>query len=123
MVRLKALRAPLLFISLLIVALAYLLAEPSYPPVRSFLLGSHHAASAASSKRLQALVVTAHPDDECMFFSPAILGLIGQGVEVRALSVSTGNAEGKGEIRTQELKRSYKRLGVKPSHVIAFNHP
>lgn len=121
MARLRTPRALLLLLSLLLVGLAYLLATPSYPSIRSILVETHHSPS--KYHHLQALIVTAHPDDECMFFSPAILGLVDQGVEVRALSISTGNAEGKGEIRKQELKKSYKTLGVKPSHVIAFNHP
>ncbi len=25
------------------------------------------------------LLVTAHPDDECLFFSPAVLGILGRG--------------------------------------------
>lgn len=37
-----------------------------------------------------ALIVTAHPDDEVMFFSPTILGLIGAGWNVRGLCLSTG---------------------------------
>lgn len=37
-----------------------------------------------------ALIVTAHPDDEVMFFSPTILGLIGAGWDVKGLCLSTG---------------------------------
>ena len=36
------------------------------------------------------LVITAHPDDECMFFSPTILGLQDDGWEVYVLCMSTG---------------------------------
>lgn len=36
------------------------------------------------------LILTAHPDDECMFFAPVILALVAQGIPVRALSLSTG---------------------------------
>ncbi|WVF70985.1 hypothetical protein IAT40_005781 [Kwoniella sp. CBS 6097] len=69
-------------------------------------------------KPLQALVVTAHPDDEVMFFSPTILGLISQGWEVNGLCLSTGNSSGLGDIRTQELVASYKALGVSPGNVV-----
>ena len=37
-----------------------------------------------------ALILTAHPDDEVMFFTPTILGLIASGWEVSALCLSTG---------------------------------
>lgn len=36
------------------------------------------------------LILTAHPDDECMFFAPTVLALVEQGIPVRALSLSTG---------------------------------
>jgi hypothetical protein len=39
---------------------------------------------------LNVLILTAHPDDECMFFAPVILALAAQGIPVRALSLSTG---------------------------------
>ena len=39
------------------------------------------------------LLVTAHPDDEAMFFSPTILHLIEQGLRVALLCVSTGAAQ------------------------------
>ena len=39
----------------------------------------------------KALFVTAHPDDECMFFSPTIYGLQKDGWEVYLLCLSTGN--------------------------------
>jgi hypothetical protein len=39
---------------------------------------------------IQALILTAHPDDECMFFSPTILSLVKQDVHVRALCLSSG---------------------------------
>ena len=36
------------------------------------------------------LLVTAHPDDECMFFTPVILHLIDRGLRVALLCLSTG---------------------------------
>ena len=36
------------------------------------------------------LLVTAHPDDECMFFGPTIAHLIREGHEVFILCLSTG---------------------------------
>jgi hypothetical protein len=36
------------------------------------------------------LVLTAHPDDEVMFFAPTIINLVGRRVPVWALCLSTG---------------------------------
>jgi hypothetical protein len=36
------------------------------------------------------LVLTAHPDDECMFFGPTVLALTGQGIMTSGLSLSRG---------------------------------
>eukprot|EP00061_Rhincodon_typus_P012866 g38878.t1 len=36
-----------------------------------------------------ALLVTAHPDDECMFFAPALLRLTGRRLSVHLLCLST----------------------------------
>lgn len=44
----------------------------------------------AEEPRRAALLVTAHPDDECMFFTPLILGLQAQGLAVCLLCLSTG---------------------------------
>ncbi|UZJ51850.1 hypothetical protein CBS101457_001170 [Exobasidium rhododendri] len=63
------------------------------------------------------LIVTAHPDDEVMFFAPTILALVGLGVQVHALCLSVGNAENLGRIRKQELVDSYVSLGVAAQHV------
>lgn len=38
------------------------------------------------------LVITAHPDDECMFFAPTILSQSGGGDFVRILCLSSGKA-------------------------------
>lgn len=39
------------------------------------------------------LLVTAHPDDEAMFFAPTILRLIEEGLRVALLCLSTGGAQ------------------------------
>ena len=62
-------------------------------------------------------MVTAHPDDEVMFFSPTILTLVGFGVEVSAICLSLGNADGLGDVRRQELVASYSALGVPSTNV------
>jgi N-acetylglucosaminylphosphatidylinositol deacetylase len=40
-----------------------------------------------------ALIVTAHPDDETMFFAPTVLHLVEQGLRVALLCLSTGSSE------------------------------
>ncbi|EHK19719.1 N-acetylglucosaminyl-phosphatidylinositol de-N-acetylase, a glycan bosynthesis protein [Trichoderma virens Gv29-8] len=71
------------------------------------------------------LVVTAHPDDECLFFSPTILGILDRNHAINGglLVMSTGNNYGKGETRKQELKGSCHALGINPSRCEAMNHP
>ncbi|KAL5085120.1 hypothetical protein Trisim1_010910 [Trichoderma cf. simile WF8] len=71
------------------------------------------------------LVVTAHPDDECLFFSPTILGILDRNRAINGglLVMSTGNNYGKGETRKQELKGSCQALGINPSRCEALNHP
>lgn len=64
-----------------------------------------------------ALLVTAHPDDEAMFFAPAVQGLVAAGTVLSALCLSTGDAEGVGLQRTEELFASYAQLGVPASRV------
>lgn len=42
------------------------------------------------STGIRALLVTAHPDDECMFFAPTVLNLVESNVDVHLLCLSTG---------------------------------
>ncbi|KAJ8331610.1 hypothetical protein QVD99_001877 [Batrachochytrium dendrobatidis] len=68
------------------------------------------------------LLVTAHPDDECMFFSPTLLSLA-KTTELYVLCLSTGNAQGLGRIREKELTASCKKLGISnASHVECIDH-
>ncbi|ORX37397.1 putative deacetylase LmbE-like domain-containing protein [Kockovaella imperatae] len=69
------------------------------------------------------LVLTAHPDDEAMFFAPSILYLIESGWDVYGLCLSTGNATGLGEIRKRELVESYRILGVSADKVYHLDEP
>ena len=61
---------------------------------------------------MRILLVTAHPDDECMFFTPTIVDFQKKGFKIDLLCLSTGNAEGKGEIRVKELLASARVLGI-----------
>lgn len=73
----------------------------------------------AKSKR--AMILTAHPDDEVMFFSPTILALRQAGVQVFGLSLSNGNADGLGPVRETELRQAYQVLGVPASQVASLD--
>lgn len=86
-----------------------------------------------------ALIVTAHPDDEVMFFSPTILNLIGAGWDVTGLCLSTGkphswtpvktkaffagNSEDLGQSRKEEFIKSYAALGVPAENLEIIDHP
>ncbi|XP_069767352.1 N-acetylglucosaminyl-phosphatidylinositol de-N-acetylase [Narcine bancroftii] len=69
-----------------------------------------------------ALLITAHPDDECLFFAPALLRLGAQRLPVRLLCLSTGNFYNQGEVRKKELLQSCAVLGIPPYHVTILDH-
>ncbi|EJD39158.1 LmbE-like protein [Auricularia subglabra TFB-10046 SS5] len=68
----------------------------------------------------RALLLTAHPDDECMFFSPTVLALAS---ELFTMCLSTGNADGLGQVRKGELDASLDVLGVPKNQSIVLDHP
>ncbi|CAK1590303.1 unnamed protein product [Parnassius mnemosyne] len=74
---------------------------------------------ALGAKRV--LIVTAHPDDECMFFGPTIFRLCEQGADVHILCLSNGNYDGKGDIRPSELWNACKLLGVPAENICLMN--
>ncbi|CAK0826536.1 unnamed protein product [Prorocentrum cordatum] len=57
-------------------------------------------------------LVVAHPDDEVMFFWPTLLKFQSAGMKISILCLSTGNADGLGDIRKGEMERSCARIGV-----------
>lgn len=64
---------------------------------RNFLKSLKHVINVSSSRERQgadirALVLTAHPDDECMFFAPAIVQLVALNANVHLLCLSKGMA-------------------------------
>lgn len=71
----------------------------------------------------QYLFITAHPDDEIMFFAPTMIGLRKQGFKVKILCLSTGNYDKKGEIREIEIKNCVKLLGIEEENVTVLDHP
>ncbi|XP_019641148.1 PREDICTED: N-acetylglucosaminyl-phosphatidylinositol de-N-acetylase-like [Branchiostoma belcheri] len=73
--------------------------------------------------RARVLVVTAHPDDECMFFGPTVLETLRLGHHVFLLCLSTGNFEKKGDTRLRELYQSAAILGVPAENVTIVDDP
>ncbi|XP_054857266.1 N-acetylglucosaminyl-phosphatidylinositol de-N-acetylase [Eublepharis macularius] len=73
-----------------------------------------------SDDAVRALFVTAHPDDETMFFAPSILKLAQ--ARLWLLCASTGNYYNQGAIRKEELLQSCATLGIPPSNVTVIDH-
>ena len=70
------------------------------------------------------LLVIAHPDDEAMFFVPTIHTLVQEAhSNVYILCLSTGNFDGLGSVRTEELYASAKVLNVANTNVKIINDP
>jgi N-acetylglucosaminylphosphatidylinositol deacetylase len=89
------------------------------------------------------LILTAHPDDECMFFGPTISSLKSLAKSrVHVLCLSTGNklviirlnyllkytcqignADGLGSIRKKELVKSCQTFGIQPHNVRSLDNP
>ncbi|PLW43018.1 hypothetical protein PCANC_10038 [Puccinia coronata f. sp. avenae] len=84
------------------------------------------------------MLVVAHPDDECLFFSPTLLNLLAPRFVTRPdstapiklesprghiLSLSSGNAEGLGIKRTREMKASCEAFGIPSTACIVLDHP
>ncbi|TMW69519.1 hypothetical protein Poli38472_001675 [Pythium oligandrum] len=91
-----------------------------------------NAHSDASNGPKQALLVTAHPDDESMFFLPLVHSLTaprpkqGQsGAEwnVHLLCLSRGNFDGLGDIRAQEMIASGTFIGIAKENIHVLEDP
>ena len=68
------------------------------------------------------LVVTAHPDDECMFFAPTILDLSKSHPQcVFVVCLSNGNFYGSGVQRESELSASLDILGISKENRVIIN--
>jgi N-acetylglucosaminylphosphatidylinositol deacetylase len=85
--------------------------------VLCFLISTLFASSFSPPPELRnkrILLLIGHPDDEAMFFAPALIALVSpaNGNQVRIICLSTGNAVGQGEIRKGELMNSARRLGI-----------
>ena len=76
------------------------------------------------NKRICLLI--AHPDDEAMFFAPSILSLTRPelGNHIKILCLSSGNADGLGEVRSKELVKSGLLLGLRSAQdVLVLDDP
>jgi len=80
------------------------------------------------------LLVIAHPDDESLFFAPTLISLLshkhagdiaksGPYAEVYSLCLSTGNADGLGKIRQQEMAHALDMLGIEKGKRWIVDHP
>ncbi|KAI7824008.1 putative deacetylase LmbE-like domain-containing protein [Kickxella alabastrina] len=70
------------------------------------------------------LFVTAHPDDECMFFAPTLASLSRRrDVTVSLLCLSKGDFDGHGDVRKKELIKAGVRFGLTPDSVIIVDDP
>ncbi len=58
------------------------------------------------------ILIIAHPDDESMFFVPTLRGLKACDETVWILCLTTGDYDGLGEIRSNELRQASRSLGV-----------
>lgn len=93
-----------------------------------------------ASAQPHVLLLTAHPDDECMFFAPTLLGLIARqrqaelrlsesgetdsaAPQVYSLCLSVGDGDGDGAIRAAEFERSLDVLGVKREKRWVLDNP
>ncbi|KAL1302328.1 hypothetical protein AAFC00_002738 [Neodothiora populina] len=72
------------------------------------------------------LLLIAHPDDEAMFFAPTVLSLTRPelGNHLKILCLSSGNADGLGQVRSKELVKSGLLLGVRSAQdVLVIDDP
>lgn len=74
-------------------------------------------------KEGRALLVIAHPDDEAMFFLPAIRSAQQAGYSVDILCLSNGGGGGHGPLREKELVASAAVLGVPAEDVAVLDDP
>ncbi|XP_054065313.1 N-acetylglucosaminyl-phosphatidylinositol de-N-acetylase isoform X3 [Rissa tridactyla] len=89
---------------------------------RRYAAAGARAALRGRAGGVRALLVTAHPDDEAMFFAPTVLGLGKAGARPAVLCCSPGNYYHQGEIRKKELEQSCFLLGIPASDITVIDH-
>ncbi|KAL6338352.1 hypothetical protein AAG906_018723 [Vitis piasezkii] len=92
--------------------------QASFSPSKTVFLNNGEAL-----QKRNVLLVIAHPDDESMFFSPTITFLNSRGHNLHLLCMSTGNADGMGNIRKEELYQASAILKVPLQQVKILDHP
>lgn len=102
--------------------ISFVLSESFWPYLLLILLCYIYANYASSNSlkcgaKQNVLFVTAHPDDECMFFAPTIKSMLRAGNPVYLVCLSKGDYEGLGDVRKKELIASCSKLGIYPSRV------
>lgn len=95
-----------------------------------FFTSSAADAPVSSTRQFKrALIVTAHPDDESMFFLPLVHSLqqpderTGDVWQTHLLCLSRGNADGLGDVREKELKACTAYLGLSSDRVQVLEDP
>lgn len=63
-----------------------------------------------------AIIITAHPDDECMFFGPTIVSLLHSNTKVFLLCLTSGDYYSEGKVRVKEFEDSCRALGLADRH-------
>ncbi|CDS13130.1 hypothetical protein LRAMOSA05313 [Lichtheimia ramosa] len=93
----------------------------------TFFLYTYHVLASRQQRQLvttrNALILTAHPDDECMFFGPTIRALSSSKHRLHILCLSTGNADKLGVVRKKEFTRSCQVFGIPASDTRAIDQP
>ena len=64
------------------------------------------------------LLITAHPDDEIMFYSPTLKAITNSNSTVKILCLSNGNYDKIGHIRTEEYKAISKALKMEDNEIL-----
>ncbi|KAK9974488.1 hypothetical protein ABG768_022581 [Culter alburnus] len=94
---------------------------PTQERTGALLRNSEDEKTRVTANETRALLVTAHPDDECMFFAPTILKLVESQASVYLLCLSTGNYNNQGVQRKRELLDSCAVLGIPSNHVTVID--
>ncbi|KAI4295752.1 hypothetical protein L6164_035763 [Bauhinia variegata] len=84
---------------------------------------NHFMKNGRTHQKRNVLLVVAHPDDESMFFTPAINFLTSSGHNLHIFCLSIGNADGKGNIRKRELFQACAALKIPWQQVKTVDHP
>ncbi|XP_016332479.1 N-acetylglucosaminyl-phosphatidylinositol de-N-acetylase-like [Sinocyclocheilus anshuiensis] len=95
---------------------------PTHERSSALLRNSGEAKPRVTASETRALLVTAHPDDECMFFAPTVLKLVESQAAVYLLCLSTGNYNSQGLQRKRELLESCAVLGIPSDHVTIIDY-